>query len=147
MATCKALLARHCPKSRVWIRRCLRGLQKSHVYELRIDSERWTSLYERGDFRRDEIYASSTEKILHAPGLANTGVSYYGSHVEPDINDEPHVYKGPDGYGTIEGYTAHVVGGGTQLYGAVSLRFYSDRPQAEKLQRQSPQADRPRPKR
>jgi hypothetical protein len=42
-------------------------------------------LYERGDFRRDEIYASSTEKILHVPGLANTGVSYYGSHVEPDI--------------------------------------------------------------
>ncbi|XIA67626.1 hypothetical protein ACFIOY_19795 [Bradyrhizobium sp. TZ2] len=52
-------------------------------------------------------------------------MSYYSSHVEPDINDEPHVYKGPDGrdYGTIEGYTAQVVGGGTQLYGAVSLRF------------------------
>ncbi|MGY3610867.1 MULTISPECIES: GMC family oxidoreductase [unclassified Bradyrhizobium] len=80
---------------------------------------------ERSDFRRDEIYASSTEKILRLPGLANTGVSYYSSHVEPDINDEPHIYKGPDGrdYGTIEGYTAQVVGGGTQLYGAVSLRF------------------------
>ncbi len=80
---------------------------------------------ERSDFRRDEMYASSTEKILRIPGLANTGVSYYSSHVEPDINDEPHVYKGPDGqdYGTIEGYTAQVVGGGTQLYGAVSLRF------------------------
>ncbi|WP_029583839.1 GMC family oxidoreductase [Bradyrhizobium sp. URHD0069] len=80
---------------------------------------------ERSDFRRDEIYASSAEKILRVPGLANTGVSYYSSHVEPDINDEPHVYKGAKGqdYGTMEGYTAQVVGGGTQLYGSVSLRF------------------------
>ncbi len=47
------------------------------------------------------------------------------SHVEPDLNDEPHVYRGKDGQdrATIEGYTAQVVGGGTQLYGGVSLRF------------------------
>lgn len=80
---------------------------------------------ERSDFRRDEVYASSTEKVLHKPGLANDGVSYYSSHVEPDLNDEPHVYNDRDGkdYATIEGYTAQVVGGGTQLYGGVSLRF------------------------
>lgn len=79
----------------------------------------------RSDFRRDEIYSSSAEKVLRIPGLANTGVSYYSSHVEPDINDEPHVYRGSGNqdYATIEGYTAQVVGGGTQLYGGVSLRF------------------------
>lgn len=79
----------------------------------------------RSDYRRDELYSSGAEKILRVPGLANAGVSYYSSHVEPDINDEPHVYRGPDDrdYGTIEGYTAQVVGGGTQLYGGVSLRF------------------------
>ena len=50
---------------------------------------------------------------------------FYSSHVEPDLNDEPHIYEGADGQdrATIEGYTAQVVGGGTQLYGAVSLRF------------------------
>jgi choline dehydrogenase-like flavoprotein len=80
---------------------------------------------DRSDFRRDEVYSSSAEKILHIPGLANSGVSYYGSHVEPDINDEPHIYRGEanQDYATIEGYTAQVVGGGTQLYGGVSLRF------------------------
>src|SRR5262249_6998616 len=77
------------------------------------------------DFRRDETYSYSPEKILRIPDLANTGVSYYSSHVEPDINDEPHIYRGSAGqdYATIEGYTAQVVGGGTQLYGGVSLRF------------------------
>jgi choline dehydrogenase-like flavoprotein len=80
---------------------------------------------ERSDFRRDELYSSGAEKILRVPEVANAGVSYYSSHVEPDINDEPHVYRGPDNkdYGTIEGYTAQAVGGGTQLYGGVSLRF------------------------
>ncbi|WP_210191149.1 FAD-binding protein [Aurantimonas sp. 22II-16-19i] len=78
----------------------------------------------RSDFRRDELYASGAEKIFKVPGLKNTGVSYYSSHIEPDINDEPHVYRDHDGdRGTIEGYTAQVVGGGTQLYGGVSLRF------------------------
>ena len=48
--------------------------------------------------------------------------------MEPDLNDEPHIFtnadKPQDGSKvTIEGYTAQVVGGGTQLYGAVSLRF------------------------
>ena len=27
------------------------------------------------------------------PGVANTGASFYSSHVEPDLNDEPHVYR------------------------------------------------------
>jgi choline dehydrogenase-like flavoprotein len=79
----------------------------------------------RSDFRRDELYGSGAEKILRVPEVENVGVSYYSSHVEPDINDEPHVYRGPGDkdFATIEGYTAQVVGGGTQLYGGVSLRF------------------------
>jgi choline dehydrogenase-like flavoprotein len=38
----------------------------------------------------------------------------------------PHIYSGLSGGRprvTVEGYTAQLVGGGTQLYGAVSLRF------------------------
>lgn len=79
----------------------------------------------RSPFRRDELISDGIEKILDVPGVANNGASYYSSHVEPDITDEPHVYRDIDGTdrATIEGYTAHVVGGGTQLYGGVSLRF------------------------
>jgi choline dehydrogenase-like flavoprotein len=78
-----------------------------------------------GDFKRDELFATGPENSIQIPNVANRGVSYYNSHVEPDINDEPHVYRGNDGQdrATIEGYTAHLVGGGTQLYGSVSLRF------------------------
>jgi choline dehydrogenase-like flavoprotein len=77
------------------------------------------------DFKRDEVFATGTEKRINIPGMANNGASYYSSHVEPDLNDEPHVYRNTDGRdkATIEGYTAQVVGGGTQLYGGVSLRF------------------------
>ncbi|MFM6896869.1 MAG: NAD(P)-binding protein, partial [Microcystis panniformis] len=77
------------------------------------------------DFKRDELISDGTEKRIQVPGMANQGVAFYSSHVEPDINDEPHIYRGPDGKdrATIEGYTAQVVGGGTQLYGGVSLRF------------------------
>ena len=32
-----------------------------------------------------------------SPGMANIGESYYSSHVEPDLNDEPHVYRDADG--------------------------------------------------
>ncbi|HKU11347.1 MAG TPA: GMC family oxidoreductase [Sinomonas sp.] len=80
------------------------------------------------DFKRDELLATGAAKILNVPGMANHGQPYYSSHVEPDLNDEPHVYKGEDGQdrATIEGYTAQVVGGGTQLYGGVSLRFTPD---------------------
>lgn len=76
-------------------------------------------------FKRDEMFSTGPEKILHVPGVANDGDSYYGSHVEPDVNDEPHIYQDANGVdrATIEGYTAQVVGGGTQLYGGVSLRF------------------------
>ena len=76
------------------------------------------------DFKRDELFATGPEKRITLP-VANRGDSYYSSHVEPDLNDEPHVYRAPDGSdrATIEGYTAQVVGGGTQLYGGVSLRF------------------------
>ena len=75
-------------------------------------------------FKRDEVFSTGAEKILRQP-VGNRGASYYSSHVEPDLNDEPHVYRRADGvdYATIEGYTAQVVGGGTQLYGGVSLRF------------------------
>ncbi|HRD88249.1 MAG TPA: GMC family oxidoreductase [Accumulibacter sp.] len=77
------------------------------------------------DFKRDELFATGAEKRLTLSGVANRFDSFYGSHVEPDLNDEPHIYEGKDGLdrATIEGYTAQVVGGGTQLYGAVSLRF------------------------
>ena len=80
------------------------------------------------DYKRDELFATGAEKRLTVPGMANIGHSFYSSHVEPDLNDEPHVYRNSDGrdYATIEGYTAQVVGGGTQLYGGVSLRFTPD---------------------
>jgi choline dehydrogenase-like flavoprotein len=80
------------------------------------------------DFKRDELFATGADKRLTVPGMANIGESFYSSHVEPDLNDEPHVYRGEDGRdrATIEGYTAQVVGGGTQLYGGVSLRFTPD---------------------
>ncbi|MEV0277027.1 GMC family oxidoreductase [Streptomyces sp. NPDC050610] len=77
------------------------------------------------DFKRDESFATGAEKRITVRGVANTGESYFSSHVEPDLNDEPHVYRDGDGRDrvTIEGYTAQVVGGGTQLYGGVSPRF------------------------
>ncbi len=80
------------------------------------------------DFKRDETFATGSEKRITTPGMANQGDTYFSSHVEPDLNDEPHVYDGDDGRQrvTIEGYTAQVVGGGTQLYGGVSLRFTPD---------------------
>ncbi|MDQ3974819.1 MAG: GMC family oxidoreductase [Actinomycetota bacterium] len=80
------------------------------------------------DFKRDEMFATGPEKRITVEGMANRGESFYSSHVEPDLNDEPHVYRGPDDRdrATIEGYTAQVVGGGTQLYGAVSLRFFPE---------------------
>jgi choline dehydrogenase-like flavoprotein len=85
----------------------------------------------RSDFKRDELFNAGPERIITVPGMTNTGASFYGSHVEPDLNDEPHVFSGrplpnkaPEGPKvTVEGYTAQVVGGGTQLYGAVSLRY------------------------
>ncbi|GHC32315.1 GMC oxidoreductase [Streptomyces cinnamoneus] len=80
------------------------------------------------DFKRDESFATGAEKRITVPGVANTGEAYFSSHVEPDLNDEPHVYRDGDGADrvTIEGYTAQVVGGGTQLYGGVSPRFTPD---------------------
>jgi len=77
------------------------------------------------DFKRDELLATGAEKRIRVGGMANRDESYYSSHVEPDVNDEPHVYRGADGRdrATVEGYTCQVVGGGTQLYGGVSLRF------------------------
>jgi len=79
------------------------------------------------EYKRDELVATGSEKRIQHP-VANQGESFYTSHVEPDLNDEPHIYRGADGNDrvTIEGYTAQVVGGGTNLYGAVSLRFTPD---------------------
>ena len=76
-------------------------------------------------FRRDELLSTGVEKRIELPQVANRGASYDSSHIEPDINDEPHVYRTFDGQdkATIEGYTAQVVGGGTQLYGGVSYRY------------------------
>lgn len=77
------------------------------------------------DFKRDELYSDAGEKRISASEVANNGSSFFSSHVEPDINDEPHIYRDAQGRdrATIEGYTAQVVGGGTQIYGGVSLRF------------------------
>jgi choline dehydrogenase-like flavoprotein len=64
-------------------------------------------------FRRGEEFSTGAEKILRLD-VANKGAAYYSSHIEPDLNDEPHVYRRGDGRddATIEGYTAQVVGGG-----------------------------------
>jgi choline dehydrogenase-like flavoprotein len=80
------------------------------------------------DFKRDEMFSTGPAKQLQLAGVANAGATYYSSHVEPDLNDEPHIYQDAAGVdrATVEGYTAQVVGGGTQLYGAVSLRFSPD---------------------
>jgi choline dehydrogenase-like flavoprotein len=77
------------------------------------------------DYKRDELISDGPEKRLMVPGLTNTGASFYTSHVEPDLNDEPHIYRDGRGadFATIEGYTCQCVGGGTQHYGGVSLRF------------------------
>jgi choline dehydrogenase-like flavoprotein len=94
----------------------------------------------RSSFQRDELMSDGSEKKLTLPGLSNTNESFYTSHVEPDLNDEPHIYRNADGSdrATIEGYTAQVVGGGTQIYGGVSLRFTPT-----DLQLQTFNADRP----
>lgn len=78
------------------------------------------------DFKRDELLNAGPEKRINWDGFGNTNHSFYSSHIEPDLNDEPHLWSGHDEQNprvTVEGYTAQVVGGGTQLYGAVSLRF------------------------
>ncbi len=61
------------------------------------------------DFKRDELFATGAEKRLQLE-VSNKGRSYYSSHIEPDLNDEPHVYRTPEGRdeATIEGYTAQV---------------------------------------
>ena len=77
------------------------------------------------DFKRDELYAYGAEKRLTHSAVENNRAAFFSSHVEPDINDEPHIYRDENGRdrATIEGYTAQVIGGGTQIYGGVSLRF------------------------
>ena len=78
------------------------------------------------DYKRDEWFNFGPERLITVPAMENTGAAFYGSFLEPDLNDEPHIYTDPaNGRSrvTVEGYTAQVVGGGTQLYGAVSLRF------------------------
>lgn len=81
------------------------------------------------DFKRDELFGYGSERLITVPGVSNTGDPFYPSHVEPDLNDEPHLYSGSvqdTPRVTMEGYTAQVVGGGTQIYGGVSLRFSPD---------------------
>lgn len=78
------------------------------------------------DFKRDEMLNAGPEKRINTPGPENQGRPFHSSHIEPDLNDEPHLWSDHGEQNprvTIEGYTAQVVGGGTQLYGAVSLRF------------------------
>src|SRR5688572_17878854 len=47
----------------------------------------------RSDFKRDEMFNAGTERVITIPGMANTGASFYASHVEPDLNDEPHIFS------------------------------------------------------
>jgi len=49
------------------------------------------------DFKRDETFATGSEKRITVPGVANRGESFYSSHVETDLNDEPHIYEEADG--------------------------------------------------
>jgi len=76
-------------------------------------------------YRRDELLGYGHEEIINIDGVDNNGQNYFSNQIEPDINREPHVYqnKNNQDWATIEGYTAQAVGGGTQLYGGVSLRF------------------------
>src|SRR5688572_21724955 len=81
------------------------------------------------DFKRDEVFSAGPEKVITLDGVANKGRAFFTSHIEPDLNDEPHLHSQTVDevpVVTIEGYTAQCVGGGTQLYGAVSLRFTPD---------------------
>jgi len=48
------------------------------------------------DYKRDELISDGPEKKLTISGLANSGASFYTSHVEPDLNDEPHIYRNSD---------------------------------------------------
>ena len=50
----------------------------------------------RSSLKRDELISDGMEKIVNVANVANNGVSYYSSHVEPDLNDEPHVYRDVD---------------------------------------------------
>src|SRR3954453_18891460 len=50
----------------------------------------------RSDFKRDELFSDGAEKRVQLP-VANNGAPFYSSHVEPDINDEPHIYRDTDG--------------------------------------------------
>jgi len=45
----------------------------------------------RSSFKRDELISDGLEKIVNVASVANNGLSYYSSHVEPDLNDEPHI--------------------------------------------------------
>ena len=96
-------------------------LEKGPMQHIQQDSPTGLS-----DFKRDELYGYGPEKIINVPGVSNQGAPFFPSHVEPDLNDEPHIYSNHSEQApiaTMEGYTAQVVGGGTQLYGAVHLRF------------------------
>src|SRR5690242_1450227 len=44
-------------------------------------------------FKRDELISDGTEQIIKVKDAGNNGQPFYSSHVEPDLNDEPHVYK------------------------------------------------------
>ena len=107
-------------------------LEKGPLFVPQYDSEN-----DRSDFKRDELISDGTEKVVNVANVANNGVSYYSSHVEPDLNDEPHIYRDQDGKdrATIEGYTAQLVGGGTQSLRRRFVPLHRDRLQARKLQR------------
>src|SRR5947208_16447159 len=48
------------------------------------------------DYKRDVLISDGPEKRLTILVLANTGASFYTSHDEPDLNDEPPIYRKDD---------------------------------------------------
>src|SRR6266576_4344152 len=70
------------------------------------------------DYKRDDLLYDGPEKILTIPGLANTGASFYTSHVKPDLNDEPHIYQSNNSadYATINVFFFQAEDGIRHLY-------------------------------
>src|SRR5207249_10771754 len=63
-------------------------IEKGPLYRPQADDP-----FGESDCKRDELISDRPEKRSTIPGLANTGASFYKSHVEPDLNDEPHLYR------------------------------------------------------
>ena len=95
------------------------------------------------DFKRDEMFNAGPEKNHHRPRHDQYGRLVLHEPRRARSERRAARLRDLDGNGpkvTIEGYTAQVVGGGTQLYGAVSLRFAPTRLSPAELQREPQRA-------